>query len=98
MEDRQVERVVIGLPRRLDGTEGDAAEHARAFAAELQRHVTTPMEFWDERFTTTMAERSLIESGVRRRRRRQVIDAVAAAVLLQSWLDARLLATRRAPQ
>lgn len=93
MEDRQVERVVVGLPRKLDGSEGDAAESARSFVAELQRHVAAPVEFWDERFTTTIAERSLIESGVRRRRRREVIDAVAAAVLLQSWLDAR----RRAP-
>jgi putative Holliday junction resolvase len=96
MEDRDVERVVIGLPRQLDGTEGEAAAHARHFAAELGRRVSTVIEFWDERFTTAVAERSLIESGVRRRRRREVIDAVAAAVLLQSWLDARRLATSRA--
>lgn len=96
MEDREVERVVIGLPRRLDGSEGDAADSARRFAAELQRHVAMVVEFWDERFTTTIAERSLIESGVRRRRRREVIDAVAAAVLLQSWLDARRIAPSRA--
>jgi putative holliday junction resolvase len=82
MEDRRVERVVIGLPRRLDGTEGDAAAHARDFAAELEQRVSTVIEFWDERFTTAVAERS--------------IDAVAAAVLLQSWLDARRLATSRA--
>jgi putative holliday junction resolvase len=96
MKDRRVERVVIGLPRRLDGTEGEAAVQARRFAAELERRVATVIEFWDERFTTAVAERSLIESGVRRRRRREVIDAVAAAVLLQSWLDARRLATSRA--
>ena len=96
MEDRQVERVVIGLPRQLDGSEGDAAEHSRRFAAELERRAPAVVEFWDERFTTAVAERSLIESGVRRRRRREVIDAVAAAVLLQSWLDARRLATSRA--
>jgi putative Holliday junction resolvase len=95
MDDRQVERVVIGLPRLLDGSEGDAAQSARGFAAELQRHIPTIVEFWDERFTTTIAERSLIESGVRRRRRREVIDAVAAAVLLQSWLDSRRIARAR---
>jgi putative Holliday junction resolvase len=89
MEDRHVERVVIGLPRRLDGTEGEAAEDARRFAAELGHHTAVPVELWDERFTTMYAERSLIESGVRRRRRREVIDAVAAALLLQSWLDSR---------
>jgi putative Holliday junction resolvase len=96
MHERQVARVVIGLPRRLDGSEGEAAEHARRFAAELTRRTAHVVEFWDERFTTAAAERSLIESGVRRRRRREVIDAVAAAVLLQSWLDARRLATSRA--
>jgi putative Holliday junction resolvase len=96
MEDRQVARVVIGLPRKLDGSEGDAAEHARRFAAEVERRTDAAVELWDERFTTTIAERTLIESGVRRRRRREVIDAVAAAVLLQSWLDARRLASARA--
>ena len=96
MEDRQVDRVVIGLPRRLDGTDGEAAESARAFAAELARRTAIAIELWDERFTTTIAERSLIESGVRRKRRREVIDSVAAAVLLQSWLDAQRIAAARA--
>ena len=96
IEDRQVERVVIGLPRRLDGSEGDAAENARTFAAELGRRTAAAIELWDERFTTTIAERSLIESGVRRKRRREVIDSVAAAVLLQSWIDARRIAAARA--
>jgi putative Holliday junction resolvase len=95
MEDQQVARVVIGLPRRLDGTEGEAAESARRFAIEMERRTGAAIELWDERFTTTIAERSLIESGVRRRRRREVIDAVAAAVLLQSWLDARRTAASR---
>jgi putative holliday junction resolvase len=96
VQERQVARVVIGLPRRLDGSEGEAAELARRFAAEVERRTALVVEFWDERFTTAAAERSLIESGVRRRRRREVIDAVAASVLLQSWLDARRLATSRA--
>jgi putative Holliday junction resolvase len=96
IEEREVDRVVIGLPRLLDGTEGEAAESARAFAAELGRRTTTPIELWDERFTTTIAERSLIESGLRRKRRRAVIDSVAAAVLLQSWLDSRRIAATRA--
>jgi putative holliday junction resolvase len=95
MEDRQVERIVIGLPRRLDGTEGDSAERARSFAAELGARTTIPIDFWDERFTTTLAERALIESGVRRKRRREVIDSVAAALILQNWLDARRIAASR---
>jgi putative Holliday junction resolvase len=96
IEDRDVDRVIIGLPRLLDGTEGDAAKGARAFAAELGRRTRVPIELWDERFTTTIAERSLIESGLRRKRRRAVIDSVAAAVLLQSWLDSRRIAAARA--
>jgi putative Holliday junction resolvase len=96
VQEREVARVVIGLPRRLDGSEGEAAELARRFAADVERRTAVVVEFWDERFTTAVAERSLIESGVRRRRRREVIDAVAASVLLQSWLDARRHATARA--
>ena len=96
IEDREVNLVVIGLPRRLDGSEGDAAENVRTFAAELGRRTEAAIELWDERFTTTIAERSLIEGGVRRKRRREVIDSVAAAVLLQSWIDARRIATARA--
>jgi putative Holliday junction resolvase len=96
IEEREVDRIVIGLPRLLDGTEGEAAEKAHSFAAELGRRTTTPIELWDERFTTTIAERSLIESGLRRKRRRAVIDSVAAALLLQSWLDSRRIAAARA--
>jgi putative Holliday junction resolvase len=95
MEDREVDRVVIGLPRLLDGSEGEAADSARTFAAELARRTQIDIELWDERFTTTIAERSLIVAGVRRKRRREVIDSVAAAVLLQSWLDARRIAAAR---
>lgn len=95
MEDREVDRVVIGLPRLLDGSEGEAADSARTFAAELARRTQIDIELWDERFTTTIAERSLIAAGVRRKRRREVIDSVAAAVLLQSWLDARRIAAAR---
>lgn len=96
IEHRRVDRVVIGLPRRLDGSEGNSAVAARKFAAELARRTTAEIELWDERFTTTIAERALIESGIRRKRRREVIDSVAAAVLLQNWLDARRIAASRA--
>jgi putative Holliday junction resolvase len=89
--ERGAERVVVGLPRRLDGTEGEAAAAARALADEAARETGLPVEMWDERLTTVAAERALIEGGMRRARRRQTIDAVAAAIMLQSWLDARQL-------
>ena len=80
--------VVVGLPRSLDGSDGPAAVQARAEAAELADALDVPVTLWDERLTTVMAERSLASSGVRGRRRRDVVDRVAAAVILQSWLDA----------
>jgi putative holliday junction resolvase len=81
--------IVVGLPRRLDGSEGASAADARRVADGLHRTTGLPVEMWDERFTTAAAERSLIASGVRRARRRQSVDSVAASLLLQSWLDAR---------
>jgi putative holliday junction resolvase len=86
---RRADRVVVGLPRRLDGSEGDAAAAARALAGEAARETGLPVELWDERFSTVAAERALIEAGMRRERRRRTIDAVAAAIMLQGWLDAR---------
>jgi len=92
IKERDVQRIVIGLPRRLDGSEGTAAADARSFALELEKHTDVPVEFYDERFTTAQAERSLIERGKRRAERRATVDAVAAALLLQGWLDARRVA------
>lgn len=86
-EQRQAVLWLIGLPRHLDGTEGDAAASARDFGRRLAEVSPLPIEWWDERFTTVQAERILIDSGVRRAQRRQRIDSVAAALLLQSWLD-----------
>ena len=85
----EVECVVIGLPKRLDGSEGDAAEAAREFGAVLAARISLPIEWWDERFTTKEAERQLIALGKRRDKRRGMIDSVAASILLQSWLDSR---------
>jgi putative holliday junction resolvase len=82
-------RVVVGLPRRLDGSEGDAAAAARALAGEAARETGLAVELWDEWFSTVAAERALVEAGMRRERRRRTIDAVAAAIMLQGWLDSR---------
>lgn len=87
VHERDVRRIVVGLPRMLDGAEGDAAADARALAAEAEERTGLPCELWDERFTTAQAERDLIAAGVGRRRRREVVDAAAATLLLQSWLD-----------
>lgn len=84
----EAERVVVGLPRSLDGTEGPSARSAREFVAELEHGVDVPFEFYDERFSTTTATESLRRGGVNSKRGRNVVDAVAAAVILQGWFDA----------
>ena len=87
VRQRDVRLIVVGLPRRLDGTDGDAAVSARTLAREVEERIGVRCELWDERFTTAQAERELIAAGARRRRRRDAIDAAAATLLLQSWLD-----------
>jgi putative Holliday junction resolvase len=80
-------RVLVGLPRNMDGSYGPAAEASRAFAENLRARVDCPVELWDERLTTVAAQRALRESGRKARDQRGVIDQVAAQILLQSWLD-----------
>ncbi|MBA2276885.1 MAG: Holliday junction resolvase RuvX [Chloroflexia bacterium] len=81
------ERLVAGLPVGLSGWEGPQAEAVRAFADATAAALALPLAYWDERLTSTMAERSLVASGSRRAKRREQIDAVAAAIILQSYLD-----------
>jgi len=82
------ERVVVGLPLSLDGTVGPAASAVRDEIEALAAVLPVPVETHDERFTTITAERALTAQRVRARDRRGVVDKVAAAVILQSWLDA----------
>lgn len=88
-EEYDVETVVIGLPRSLSGGEGPAVAKAKELAAAVGHATGCAIEFCDERFTTVQAESALIEGGVRRRQRREMIDKVAAAVMLQGYLDSR---------
>ena len=81
--------VVVGMPRSLSGAAGPAARAATAEIEALASVVGVPVETTDERFTTVTANRALAEAGVRGAARRQVVDKVAAAVILQAWLDAR---------
>jgi putative Holliday junction resolvase len=85
-----IERIVVGHPLLLSGESGERAEAARSFADLLRRAIPdVAVELWDERLTTRQAERVLLAGNVRRQRRREVIDRLAAALLLQSYLDAR---------
>jgi putative Holliday junction resolvase len=89
VRERQVARIVIGLPRNMDGTYGPAADAVRQFADRVRAIVSVPIETWDERLTTVQAERVLIEGDVRRAKRKEKRDSMAAQLLLQSYLDAQ---------
>lgn len=79
--------LVIGLPVGLSGREGPQAAEVRTFVDEISPEIGLPVEWWDERLTTAIAEKSLIASGTRRDKRKQQVDAAAAAVILQGYLD-----------
>jgi putative Holliday junction resolvase len=85
--EKDVRKIVVGLPRRMDGSLGPEAKAARRLATELRETSRLPVELVDERLTTAAAEKALLEEGVRREKRRASIDRVAAALLLQAHLD-----------
>jgi putative Holliday junction resolvase len=85
--EEECERIVVGLPLSLDGSMGRAAKSAVAEVGRLATVVGVPVETYDERLTTVSAERALMEAKMRADARRRVVDKVAAAVMLQSWID-----------
>ncbi|MDX2159213.1 MAG: Holliday junction resolvase RuvX [Hyphomicrobiaceae bacterium] len=86
-EEHKVGGYVIGLPINLDGTEGPRAQASRAFARNLAALTPAPLLLWDERLSTAEAERMLIEADTSRRRRAEVIDKLAATIILQGAMD-----------
>ena len=87
LREKEVELILIGMPRNMDGSYGPAALKVQEFVAVLRDAVTTPIKTLDERLTTVQAQRSLIQSGMRRDKRKENVDKTAAAILLQSHLD-----------
>ncbi len=87
IEQYEVAEIVVGLPRNMDGSSGPQAEKALAFAEKLRTEFGLPVETYDERLTTAMAEKMLIGADVSRARRREVIDKLAAQIILQGYLD-----------
>jgi len=90
--EAEVEAIVVGLPLSLDGSVGPAAKRALAEVAELGATTDLPVETYDERLSTVTADRYLMEMDLNAAARRKVVDKVAAAVILQSWLDSRAAA------
>ena len=83
-----ITKIVAGLPSTLSGLEGFQAQAARAYADSLAEDLGLPLDYWDERLTSTIAERRMVEAGLNRNQRKERIDAIAAAVMLQGYLDA----------
>ena len=89
IHEKEVELILIGMPRNMDGTYGPASQKVKDFIAALAPHITTPVKLWDERLTSVMANRALLQGNVRRADRKQKVDKMAAAILLQSYLDSK---------
>jgi len=85
--EKEIDLVLIGLPRNMDGSYGPEAQKVEAFVAVLKMAITVPIKTWDERLTSAQANRVLIEAKVRRDKRKEKVDKMAAAILLQSYLD-----------
>lgn len=87
IEEQQVTQLVVGLPKRLDGSHGNMADQAKQFTNEIKTRAGIHVKMWDERFSTHAAERVLIEGNVRRSKRKEKIDQTAAVWFLQGYLD-----------
>jgi putative Holliday junction resolvase len=85
--EKEIDLVLIGLPRNMDGSYGPAAQKVEAFVAVLRGAITVPIKMWDERLTSAQANKILIQAKVRRDKRKEKMDKMAAAILLQSYLD-----------
>ncbi len=89
IEDYEVEALVVGLPRNMDGSIGEKGEACRQLGQELGERFQIPVELWDERLSTVAVERTLIDADLSRRKRRKVVDRMAASWILQGYLEAR---------
>lgn len=89
IQENDVEKLVVGLPKNMDGTEGYKVDDVKFFIGELLKKGTIPIQWVDERLTTVSAERTLLEADVSRKKRKNVIDKMAATIILQTYLDSQ---------
>ncbi len=87
VQEKAVELILVGMPRNMDGTYGPAATRVQEFVAALENAIPLRIKTWDERLTSAQANRILLAGNVRRDKRKQKVDKMAAAILLQSYLD-----------
>ena len=91
VKEYEVEKIVLGFPKNMNNTIGDRAEKSLELKAMLERRIGIPVIMWDERLTTVEAERTLIESNVRRENRKKYVDKIAAVFILQGYLDSLVI-------
>ena len=89
IKDHQVSKIVVGMPKNMNNTIGPRGEASQFYASELERLYGLPVFLWDERLTTVAAERVLLEADMSRKKRKNVIDKVAATMILQGFLDSK---------
>jgi putative Holliday junction resolvase len=87
IEEHEIGKAIIGLPKNMNGTIGERGEASQRFAAHMEEQFQIPSVLWDERLSTIAAERVLLEADVSRKKRKKVIDKMAAAMILQGYLD-----------
>lgn len=87
VEQHKAEKIVVGLPKNMDGTLGKSAEQVLAFIDAMKKKTAIPIDVWDERLSTVAVTRTLISADVSRRRRKEVVDKLAAVYILQGFLD-----------
>ena len=87
--EKKAEEIVVGLPRNMDGSKGFRADACEALGEILKSKTSIPVKYWDERLTTVSAHRILNENNVRGKKRKAVVDAVAAEIILQNYIDSR---------
>lgn len=89
VQERKIGKIVLGLPLNMDGSQGEMARAVQGFAAELERGCTVPVILFDERLTTSEAERVLVQADISRKKRKNLRDGLAAVLILQGYLDSQ---------
>lgn len=89
IEEYEVDRIVLGLPKNMNDTLGERAQLSLEFKEKLERRTGLPVVMWDERLTTVAADRAMMEAGIRRENRKDYVDKIAACLILQGYLDAQ---------
>ncbi|WP_322904606.1 Holliday junction resolvase RuvX [Paenibacillus campi] len=89
IKEYEISEIVVGLPKNMNGSIGPRGQICIEFAEHLRESVHLPVHLWDERLTTMSAERTLIEADVSRKKRKQVVDKMAASLILQNYLDSK---------